>query len=121
MQEEIKTKWVAALRSGEYNQGVRALRYRDGGEDWYCCLGVLCELAVAEGVIPDPAPSPWPSPVDDGNSYCYAGSIVYLPDEVRVWAGLEVSNPRLGHSNLAELNDTGSTFADIARVIEENF
>lgn len=42
----IKAKWVAALRSGTYVQGKTRLRFNDE----YCCLGVLCELAVGEGV-----------------------------------------------------------------------
>jgi hypothetical protein len=31
-------KWLAALRSGEYKQGILALQDRSGG---YCCLGVM--------------------------------------------------------------------------------
>jgi hypothetical protein len=40
MNPEIKAKWIAALRSGEYAQGRYALR--DG--DHFCCLGVLCDV-----------------------------------------------------------------------------
>ena len=50
MNKEVKKKWVDALRSGEYAQGRSSLR----DHDEYCCLGVLCELAVKEGVIPAP-------------------------------------------------------------------
>ena len=39
MTPELKAKWVAALRSGEYTQGRYSLITEDGG---YCCLGVLC-------------------------------------------------------------------------------
>ena len=46
MKPEIKQRWVAALRSGHYKQGPSALR-RD---DRFCCLGVLCDLAVQDGV-----------------------------------------------------------------------
>ena len=41
MKAEIKTEWVAALRSGEYTQGQGWLKSADGR---YCCLGVLCTL-----------------------------------------------------------------------------
>lgn len=41
MNPELKAKWVEALRSGEYQQGVMYLK-RDG---CFCCLGVLCEVA----------------------------------------------------------------------------
>ena len=49
----IKAKWVSALRSGEFKQGTMQLRTLD---DKYCCLGVLCALAVREGVIDPPLP-----------------------------------------------------------------
>ena len=43
---KIKTAWVAALRSGEYTQGQRALRQRDPitGKLSYCCVGVGCNI-----------------------------------------------------------------------------
>ncbi len=34
-------QWVAALRSGEYRQGMHRLVARDGAGDAYCCMGVL--------------------------------------------------------------------------------
>ena len=51
MKPEIAQRWVEALRSGEYKQGLSVLRRIDesgNGQDSYCCLGVLCEIAVAE-------------------------------------------------------------------------
>lgn len=41
MDNELKVKWVDALRSGNYVQGQQALC--NGGN--FCCLGVLCEVA----------------------------------------------------------------------------
>lgn len=38
---ELKSKWVAALRSGKYKQGKYRLRKKD---ETYCCLGVLCDI-----------------------------------------------------------------------------
>lgn len=38
--EYFKTKWVAALRSGEYEQGESYLEW----DDKFCCLGVLCKV-----------------------------------------------------------------------------
>jgi hypothetical protein len=40
-------KWVEALRSGKYQQTRYLISRKDGK---YCCLGVACELAIAEGV-----------------------------------------------------------------------
>jgi hypothetical protein len=39
--QEIKTRWVEALRSGRYQQVTGKLRTEEG----YCCLGVLCVAA----------------------------------------------------------------------------
>jgi hypothetical protein len=38
--EEVKTKWVAALRSGDYKQDYDTLNSGEG----FCCLGVLAEV-----------------------------------------------------------------------------
>ena len=40
MDPELKSKWISALRSGEYKQGKEYLR--DG--DTWCCLGVLAKV-----------------------------------------------------------------------------
>ena len=38
-------RWVKALRSGKYKQGLGALKATDSeGKPRYCCLGVLCDL-----------------------------------------------------------------------------
>lgn len=42
MDVELKRKWVEALRSGEYKQGVGYLR---DDENHFCCLGVLCDIS----------------------------------------------------------------------------
>lgn len=48
MKKELKDKWVAALRSGKYEQGQNYLRTE---KNKYCCLGVLCEVAGIEPVL----------------------------------------------------------------------
>lgn len=47
MNEDVKRQWISALRSGEYKQGYQ--RLERNGE--FCCLGVLCDLAVKAGVV----------------------------------------------------------------------
>lgn len=42
MTPETKTKWIDALRSGEFQQGRYALY--NNQSDTYCCLGVLCKV-----------------------------------------------------------------------------
>lgn len=48
MDPELKAAWVAALRSGEYQQGSCQLKRECEGEAYYCCLGVLNEIGKFE-------------------------------------------------------------------------
>lgn len=68
MKKDIADRWVAALRSGKYLQGEKNLLiYRsdaDSGDVYpmHCALGVLCEIAVEEGVVKrhdDPSLDPY--------------------------------------------------------------
>jgi hypothetical protein len=125
----VKSKWVAALRSGKYTQGRYSLATVGAdGEIAYCCLGVLCDLAVKDGVISEK------SVTASGRYLQYLGESNVLPEYVRTWAGLDNLNPAVAcipsagretrHLYLAELNDgTASidprSFAEIADLIEE--
>lgn len=133
MDADIKAEWIADLRSGQYEQGRSALR-RDNR---YCCLGVLCEVAVRHGVIPQPTPS---TEYDaDEIAYGIEGdrSSGVLPQVVAQWAGMPLvpgaeewnggpyadPNPSAGPEedvrSLASLNDTGVSFDRIADFIGE--
>lgn len=112
-------KWVKALRSGEYKQTNGTLRDQDG----FCCLGVLCEVAVKEGVIA-------PAVINQHDEYVYAETATsVLPEEVWEWAGLEGSSPQSNFTEGAEdgwayyeLNDTvGLTFEEIADILEGQY
>lgn len=105
MNEEIKTKWLEALRSGRYQQGKSVLR---GPDDRYCCLGVLCDVIDSSGWVQQ-------SP---GSFYDYgpARDAVYLPGPIAVEARLGEEVQR----SLANMNDIGYTFDRIADRIEEN-
>lgn len=112
MNPEIKAKWVAALRSGEYKQGMYVLRRGDA----FCCLGVLCDLRAKSGM------GKWRTErgrlvYDDGSET----SISTLNAVVLSWAELEQEEPcvRLADKDtLACRNDAGATFAEIADIIE---
>ncbi len=123
MNPEIKATWIEALLSGKYKQTRQTLRRSEpdaGGRqmDSYCCLGVLCELAVEEGVI-DP-PQPFEGPIG-GKRWMYgrATSVALLPREVMDWAGLVENNPTAGDFSLSHYNDRGKSFESIAQIIEE--
>jgi len=124
MNEAIKTKWVAALLSSEYEQTDMRLRH-DGG---YCCLGVLCDLYSKETGVE------WE---DIGfGGFAMHGNDSVLSSEVRKWADLpnehgayvavskrydEGEDTTVFHSvSLTELNDQWQyDFKQIADVIEQ--
>jgi hypothetical protein len=132
---EIKEKWLAALRSGEYKQGKGYLKEIDGatGEARYCCLGVLCDLAVKDG-LDLPNRNPLRASGKNGVGYqTYGPAFTVLPYEVEEWADMPDVNPRVplpaarGRATytLAELNDGNGnlaprTFEEIADIIEEH-
>ena len=102
-QEKARRLWVRALRSGKYNWGKRALRTDDNK---YCCLGVLCELAIKQGVI---SRCRWDS-----------GTLSNYP-KVMKWVGLEEDDGDFGAHSLVHLNDDANRnpFKKIARLIEK--
>jgi hypothetical protein len=110
MNPQIKQKWVSALRSGDYQQGQCYLRTNSG----FCCLGVLCDLYGKEHNVE------W-NLANNGHNYEFQEFESYLPSSVRKWADLEYCNPPVNdeESTLVRLNDSGSTFEQIADVIEE--
>lgn len=44
MDKKTKTKWLKALRSGKYKQGMESLSQGRGEQKTFCCLGVLCDV-----------------------------------------------------------------------------
>lgn len=117
MKKEIMEKWVAALRSGEYKQGKYSLH----SEGKFCCLGVLCEVALRDGV---------PVGVRGGGlNIVYDGAVAVLPKRVQDWAdmasdsGTMESSPQDGfRPTLTLLNDDeGKSFVEIAAIIERNY
>jgi hypothetical protein len=126
MNPDVKTRWVEALRSGEYAQG-REVLHRVSHDDGalFCCLGVLCDLAYRDGVVtrrlaPNQEYYTYGAECAAGpGCACGGGSAVLLPAEVLRWAGLEdvpnesVGNPLVGGDALTVLNDGESAlFAD---------
>lgn len=107
----VRKEWVKRLRSRKYKKGVGALQ--EHGR--FCCLGVLCEIAVEEKIIP-------PSHESVFGTTDYDGETGVLPESVRDWAGLRtVSGEYKGskYGSLVHYNDYGpSPFYKIARLIE---
>lgn len=129
MKADLKAKWIAALRSGEYQQGHGVLR----SGDHYCCLGVLCEVALKAGVLLNVNRE-----ATSGNNIPvvkYDEAIDFLPRQVKEWAGLDREAPEVAingvQHTLAELNDGDHSvmdgedtvkfgFIEIADLIEAN-
>jgi len=122
MNSHIKQKWIDALRSGKYHQGQSKLYSGDG----FCCLGVLCDIYAKEvGDIAWVKKDPSKTVDDDKWDYWYFDDqSEVLPDCVCKWAEMDEDDPVLTKgqyylTSLAELNDKGATFEDLAEVIEE--
>ena len=122
--EEWIKRWVDALRSGEYKQGKG---YLHNSSDEFCCLGVLSDLAVKEGVMPkwelvDAQSGPLRS-VE--KVYACDGAMRYMPDAVMELVGLNSTfgsfyvsdGGETAVDSLAARNDQGNTFEQIAWLI----
>ena len=113
MNEQVKQKWLSALRSGDYQQTQLKLHTEDG----FCCLGVLCDLYGKEHNVE------WDLVEDeDHNYYMFQNQPASLPLSVMEWAGTGRHNPYIGSQSftLAEFNDNGYAFNEIADLIEEH-
>lgn len=125
MDQGIKARWLAALRDPGSRQTTKVLGRVDGTR---CCLGVLCDLAVQDEVIPPPIPSP-EAVAGEPDALAYGAAAQgdlaegdvsegYLPDRVHTWARFGISDDA---HRLADMNDSGRTFAEIADHIEDTF
>lgn len=146
MRPEIKAEWVKRLRSGEYAQGEQVLKRTKKPEEGppvvtYCCLGVLCVMAVEAGIVGERGDKngnddgrhefTW---TEEGRGIGPVSESQYLPPPVVEWAwGDEgddepfgkdnpiVEHPGIGTISLAGMNDGGRSFEEIAEAIERNF
>ncbi len=112
-------KWVAKLRSGEYQQAKGRLHQKTESGPTFCCLGVACELYVAE----HPEFPVTPDLSGKSNCYGYDGESALLPDAVIYWLGLLKDDGAYftengGRQTLTENNDSGMSFTEIADLIE---
>src|SRR5687767_2980139 len=115
MKKHIMEKWVAALRSGEFKQTRGTLEDSKGN----CCLGILCNLALVEGVCDY-------YPENSIRVARFDGSCDILPFSVMKWAGMKsedgcFGNKETGVAYLTEINDDGASFDKIADIIEKNW
>ena len=117
-QKEHREDLVYALRSGKYNQGRRALLYKDN----YCCLGVACDISGLGEWVKD-------ENTDIISNVAYvvredgSESTVQLPGPVSDYFGIDDNgnyfNEEGAIASLISKNDTYDlTFEEIADIIE---
>jgi len=132
----LQTEWVEALESGRYKQTKRYL-HRKNDEERFCCLGVACAISVAivkKTVIEES---------DGGECVCYDGHDSILPPAVQSLFGFFNADALMSESgerpefaayikeheistlenkrttSLTKMNDTGSSFVEIAAFVRE--
>jgi hypothetical protein len=125
LKPEVKARWLAALRSGEYLRGTGTLY---NGCDSYCCLGVLLKeygytlipatdrlgaQCVVEGVTTKPV---------DGIPYVLLEK--FFKDTKNntnsKTTTVPIQSNKTTSPTLVHLNDlSGASFAEISDVIEE--
>ena len=137
MNQDVKNRWIKALRSGDYDQGRTVLR-KDNN---YCCLGVLCDLYLEDHNkgwrVEEVDHEGWHlEEINHDGFYLeemYNKTIDYycddedemLPQTVQKWAGLEESDPRIADETgdlfgISYYNDQlNMPFNQIADLIEE--
>jgi hypothetical protein len=84
MRADIREEWLKRLRSGRYQKGRHSLR----ASGRHCCLGVLCDIAVDQGV------GRWE--YRDGTFYyCLEGEAndSLPPEKLLRWAGYTRDRP----------------------------
>ena len=113
MKPQIAEMWVAALHSDRFEQGKGALA--DSTRAKHCCMGVLCELAIQNGISVEVG-------LTSDGEMAYGGKTAFPPREVRKWAGLRTKNAQIhgaSEDSLTLMNDKGFSFAEIADIIKE--
>ena len=128
MNTQIKQKWIDALRSGKYEQGSEKLRSVTG----YCCLGVLCDLYSQEHNVKWEFRGNEETNLQPMDYWYFDEQSEFLPYSVMDWAKLKTHNPtvrvhcedsddedtRYYTDEIANVNDSGYDFSQIANIIE---
>lgn len=129
MNPEVKQKWIDALRSGNYEQGSEKLRTVNG----YCCLGVLCDIYAQENNTQWKFSGNEETNLQPMDYWYFLDQSEFLPQSVMNWAGLGTHNPsvrvycedsdgedeRYYNDEIANVNDSGYSFSQIADIIQQ--
>jgi hypothetical protein len=124
MRTALKDRWVKALRSGKYQQGKSKLRKlattsigdtTEPQQEQFCCLGVLCDLVE---------PKLWEKRHDEWANGSDEDGCGMPREELQRKLGLNKPVTRSDETTtiadkLAEMNDEGKSFKQIANWIEK--
>ena len=122
MKRDIADRWIAALESGEYMKGKRRLcGETSSGHTAFCCLGVLSELAIQDGV---PVEKEW-FDKEEFPFALYDNVREVLPERVRDWAGMKSRGGRFcndagGIWTLIDINDRTNGFGQVIEAIRNH-
>lgn len=116
-----QTKWLEALESSKYEQGLSRLR-TIGNK--FCCLGVACDIFGKEAGLSewkiDDHHTQWYS-IADSSEEAFGGR---LPQSMIQFMGfrdsLGINIDQNNKKALALLNDSGKSFGEIAAIIRQD-
>lgn len=96
MNGRVKELWLAALRSGKYEQTTNMLHLKIDGKSKFCCLGVLCEIASTELDI---------TVEEKKDKVFYDNEFNILSNKILKWAGLprNIGDPLIPKRDLPEI------------------
>ena len=126
MKEHIAKQWVEALRSDRYKQTAALLRTATG----FCCLGVLCDISGVGGWVGKEYANGDNEVVTQWEYLtAHDGGATILPYSIQNYGGMASDNGETvtetglnaNALSLAEMNDNGMSFAEIADYIEQNW
>ncbi len=111
LNSKIKASWLKALRSKKYEQCVGSLRE---DKTHFCCLGVLCDLydPLAWKILFD---------FESDGEYHFGLHWIVPPRHVIDWAFDDEGNNLFVFNAIANMNDRGSSFEEIADYIENHY
>lgn len=114
----LARKWIDALRSGEYEQGQNCLRDEF---NCFCCLGVAADVLGYDMWVPagEVYADRFGNPIK-GWGLMSSGRVDILPEDFwkQIMGG---AHKLLDQTMLAEMNDGGASFIDLANEIETAF
>lgn len=123
--KEFRPAWVAALRSGDYKRGKGRLCKPGAKADSFCCLGVAFDLLVQAGHRCEWQEGSNAPGLEDLPYYASGNGIAdrdfiskQVPKWFADWLNTAPYGVRKREALLAEFNDEGDSFKEIASRIE---